>query len=66
MRSLEIEVGDPASDFGACMIEIEERDLVDQFIAHSLVETLDEAVLHRLSRRNEVVCVPETLSELIT
>lgn len=54
MRPPDIVVGDPVGDLGAGVIQIEEQGLVKQFIAHPAVETLDEAVLHRLSRRDKV------------
>jgi hypothetical protein len=36
------------------MIEAEEKALVEKLVAHAPVETLAEAILHRLSRRNEM------------
>src|ERR1700689_5281143 len=36
------------------MIEAEEQALVEKFVAHAAVETLAEAILHRLSWRNEM------------
>ena len=54
MRPPDIVVGDPSGDLGAGVIEIEEQGLVEQFIAHPAIETLDEAVLHRFSRHDKV------------
>ena len=54
MRPLEIVVGDPVGDLGAGVVEIEEQGLVEQLVTHPAVEALNEAVLHRLSRRDEV------------
>ena len=54
MGSPEIVVGDSDSDLGAGVVEIEEQGFVEQLITHPAVETLDEAVLHRLSRCDEV------------
>jgi hypothetical protein len=34
---------------GGVVVEIEEQGLVEQLIAHPTIETLDEAVLHRLA-----------------
>ena len=45
---------DPVRDLGPGMIEAEEQALVEKLVAHALVETLAEAVLHRLSRRDEM------------
>src|ERR1700733_1676285 len=36
------------------MIEAEEQALVEKLVAHAAVETLAEAILHRLSWRNEM------------
>ena len=36
------------------MIKVEEQALVEKLVAHAPVETLAEAVLHRLSWRNEM------------
>src|SRR4029077_7703930 len=45
---------DPVRDLGPGMIEAEEQALVEKLVAHAPVETLAEAVLHRLSRRDEM------------
>jgi hypothetical protein len=36
------------------MIKVEEQALVEKLVAYAAVEALTEAVLHRLSRRNEM------------
>src|ERR1044071_727294 len=54
MRALLIVVGSPGGDLGASVGEIKEQGLVEKFVAHPAIEAFDEAVLHRLSGRNEV------------
>ena len=54
MRALKIVVRGPFADSLSGMDEIEEQGLVQQFVAHTPVEALDEAVLHWLSRSDEV------------
>ena len=54
VRPAGVEVGDPARDCGARMAEIEEQGLVQEFVTQATLETLTDAVLHRLSGRNEV------------
>ena len=54
MRPPDIVVVDPVSDLGTGVVEIEKQGLVQQFIAHPAIEALDEAVLHWLSRCDEV------------
>lgn len=44
------------------MIEIYEQGLVEQFVAHAPVGTLDEAVLHRLARDDEIPIEPAVLA----
>jgi hypothetical protein len=51
MRSAELV--DPVRDLGSGVIEAEEQALVEKLVAHAPVETLAEAILHRLSWRNE-------------
>ena len=36
------------------MVKVKEQALVEKLVAHAAVEALTEAVLHRLSRRNEM------------
>jgi hypothetical protein len=43
VRPPDIVVGDPSRNLGAGVIQIEEQGLVEQFIAHSAVETLVDA-----------------------
>src|ERR1700722_4302604 len=43
------------------MIEAEEQALVEKLVAHAPVETLAEAILHRLSWRNEMPDDPVVL-----
>src|SRR5476649_2681894 len=52
---------DPVRDLGPGMIEAEEQALVEKLVAHAAVETLAEAVLHRLSWRNEMPDNPVVL-----
>src|SRR5271154_7180109 len=52
---------DPVGDLGPGMIEAEEQALVEKLVAHAAVETLAEAVLHRLSRRYEMPDDPVVL-----
>src|SRR5450755_1068186 len=52
---------DPVRDLGPGMIEAEEQALVEKLVAHAPVETLAEAVLHRLSWRNEMPDEPVVL-----
>src|SRR5262245_28597330 len=47
-------VGDPCRNLGLGVFEIEEQRLVQELVAHAAVEALDEGVLDRLARRNEV------------
>lgn len=54
MQARGVEVRDPCRDLGAGVIEIEVQRLVEKLIAHATAEAFDEAVLHRLLRRNEV------------
>lgn len=44
----------PFSNGATGMIEAEEQAFIEQLVAHPTVETLDIAVLHRLSRRDVV------------
>jgi hypothetical protein len=44
----------PLGDGATSVIEAKEQDLVQQFIAHATVETLDKAVLHRFAGRDVV------------
>jgi hypothetical protein len=50
MRPALVVVVDPVRDLAPGMIEAEEQALVEKLVAHAPVETLAEAVLHRLSR----------------
>jgi hypothetical protein len=43
------------------MIEAEEQALVEKLVAHAPIETLAEAILHRLSWRNEMPDDPVVL-----
>src|SRR5271156_5242246 len=43
------------------MIEAEEQAIVEKLVAHAPIETLTEAVLHRLSWRNEMPDDPVVL-----
>src|SRR5271169_1963712 len=52
---------DPVRDLGPGMIEAEEQALVERLVAHAPVETLAEAVVHRLSWRNEMPDDPVVL-----
>ena len=47
-------VVDPVRDLFPCVIEPEKQALVEKLVAHAAVEALAKAVLHRLSRRNEM------------
>lgn len=49
MRSLGIVIGNPRGDGAAGMVDAEEQALVEQLVAHSPVETLDEGILLRLA-----------------
>ena len=51
---LGIVIGNQRGDGAASMADAEEQALVEQLIAHSPVEALDIAVLHRFARRDEV------------
>src|SRR3984885_12990342 len=52
---------DPVRNLGPGMIEAEEQALVEKLVAHAPVETLAEAILHRLSWRNEMPDDPVVL-----
>ena len=52
---------DPVRDLGPGMIKVEEQALVEELVAHAPVETLAEAILHRLSWRNEMPDDPVVL-----
>lgn len=47
-------VGHPGGDQVAGMGEVSEQRFVEKFVPHPAVETLDEPILHRLSRRDVV------------
>src|SRR5271168_2438161 len=61
MRPALVVIVDPVRDLGPGMIEAEEQALVEKLVAHAPVETLAEAVLHRLSRRDEMPDEPVVL-----
>jgi hypothetical protein len=52
--ALAVVVGDPFGELVACIVEAEEQRLVQELVAHPAVEALDEGVLDRLARRDEV------------
>src|SRR6201994_4759142 len=52
---------DPVRDLGPGMVEAEEQALVEKLVAHAPIETLAEAILHRLSWRNEMPDDPVVL-----
>src|ERR1700730_16662555 len=52
--ALAIVVGDPCSDLGPCIVEIEEQCLIQELVAHPAIEALDEGILDRLAWRNEM------------
>src|SRR5688500_5301528 len=54
VRSASIEVGHPASEHGAGVVETEEQGLVQEFVPQPALEALADAVLHRLAWRDEV------------
>src|ERR1700729_447277 len=54
VRSSLVVIVDPVRNLGPGMIESEEQALVEKLVAHAPVETLAEAILHRLSWRNEM------------
>ena len=54
MRTLAVVVVGPDRNFGPGVIEAEEQGFVEKLIPHPAVEALAEAVLHRLSGRDEV------------
>jgi hypothetical protein len=54
MRALAVVVGGPSRNLGPGVIEVEEQGFVEKLVAHPAVEAFTEAVLHRLSRCDEV------------
>jgi hypothetical protein len=54
VRPLAIVFGDPCGDLAPRVVEIEEPRLVQELVAHPAIEAVDEGVLDRLARRNEV------------
>ena len=54
VRTLAVVVAGPVRDLCPGMIEAEEQALVEKFVSHAAIEALAEAVLHRLSRRDEM------------
>ena len=54
MWPLVIVVFDPGFEFRPGMIQAQEQGFVEQFIAHSSVETFTKAVLHRFPGRDKV------------
>ena len=54
MRALAVVVVGPSRNLGPGVIEAKEKGFVEKLVAHPAVEAFAEAVLHRLSRRNEV------------
>jgi hypothetical protein len=54
MRTPLVVIVDPVRDLCPGMIEAEEQALVDKLVAHAPVAARAKAVLHRLSRRNEM------------
>ena len=54
MRTPLVVIVDLVRDLCPGMIEAEEQALVEKLVAHAPVEALAKAVLHRLSRRNEM------------
>ena len=58
MRALSVVVGGLVSDHNTRVNQVAEHGLIEQLIAYPTVETLDEAVLHRLSRRDAVPLDP--------
>ncbi len=54
MRARGVVVLDPLGDAGTCVVEAAEQRLVQEFVAHAAVESLADAVLHRLARRDVV------------
>ena len=49
-------IGPPASEHDAGLGQQRQQRLVQQFIAQSTVEALDEGILHGLTRRDVVPC----------
>jgi hypothetical protein len=54
VRSLQVVVLDSGSDLDPYVGKANEQGLVEQFVAHSTVEALDVAVLHRLAQSDLV------------
>ena len=54
MRAFGVVVVGPCGDHDARVCQVAEHGLVEQLVAHPPVETLDEAVLHGLARRDVV------------
>ncbi|AOJ58506.1 hypothetical protein AQ477_17880 (plasmid) [Burkholderia thailandensis] len=54
MRTNRVVVGSPRFDALACVVEIDERMLVQTFFAQSPVEALDVRVFHRLAGTDEL------------
>ena len=54
MRPCRIVVGDPATDDLSGMIEAEEQRLVQELVPHLRIESLEDAVLHRLAGGDEM------------
>lgn len=55
MRAPKIAIRHSFADRLSSVVEIEEQHLVQKLVAHAPVEALNEAVLHRLSWRDEVL-----------
>jgi hypothetical protein len=51
---LAVVVSDLFGELVPCIVEAEERCLVQELVAHAAVEALDESVLDRLAWGNEV------------
>ena len=54
VRSVLVVVVDPVRDLRLGVVETEEQALVEKLVAHAAVEAFAKAVLHRLSRRDEM------------
>lgn len=54
MGALRVVVGHPVRNDGTGVDRAAEHGFVQQLVAHPAVERLDEAILHRLARRDVV------------
>ncbi|SEL59420.1 hypothetical protein SAMN05444413_111105 [Roseivivax marinus] len=54
MRPARVVIGDPPGGGIASVVETDKQGFVEEFVAHSAIESFADPVLHRLSRRDEV------------